>query len=113
MANPLTINLLDVLTVLAAQLELGRQLGPVVDGVHDGLGLVGVRQSQHVPDLVHGHAKQVDAVGRVGSDGFEVLLVVEVHVSCVLGVGDLAAVAVEVVLAVLVGSCNHRQPWRA
>ena len=104
MVRNLTINLLDVLAVLTAQFKLWGQRGAVVDGVHDGLGLVGVGQSQHVADLVHGHAQQVDAVRGVGADGLEVLLIVEVHIARVLRVGDLTAVPVKIVLAVLVGT---------
>ena len=105
MTFELTINFLYVMPVVPGELELRGQLLRVVDGVHDGVGLVGVGQPQHVTDLMDSHPQQVDAVTAVGPDGLKVLLVIKVHVADIPRVGDFTAVTIEVVLAVLV------RPW--
>ena len=100
-------HLLKRASVEGAELELLAERR-LVDGEHDGLPLVVVRQAEHVADLVHGDPQEVDAVRLVVLD-LVVLVVVEVHAQADLRVRDLAAAAVERTVAVEVDACKKRR----
>ena len=67
-----------------------------------------MRQPEHVADLVHGDAQEVDAVRLVVLD-LVVFVVVEVHAHSDLRVRDLAATPVERTIAVEVHPCKKRR----
>ena len=58
-----TVDLLDSPEVVLRQLEVVR-LHPLVEGSHDGQGVVGVFQAQGVAQLVDCHQEQVVTCGR-------------------------------------------------
>ena len=55
---PHTVDLLDALEIVLRQLEVVR-LHVLVEGRHDGAGVVGVLEAQRVAQLVHGHQEEV------------------------------------------------------
>lgn len=63
---PHTVDLLDALEIILRQLEVVC-LHVLVEGCHDGAGVVGVLQSQRVAQLMHGHQEEVVPCG--GGDG--------------------------------------------
>lgn len=60
---PHTVNLLDALEIILRQLEVVC-LHVLVEGCHDGAGVVGVLQSQCVAQLVHSHQEEVIPCGE-------------------------------------------------
>ena len=66
LSPPHTVDLLDALEVVLRQLEVPR-LHVLVEGCHDGTGVVGVLQAQRVAQLMHSHQEEV--VPCRGRDG--------------------------------------------
>lgn len=64
---PHTVDLLDALEIILRQFEVVC-LHVLVEGRHDGTGVVGVLQSQRMAQLVHSHQEEVipcgEGVGR-------------------------------------------------
>lgn len=60
---PHTIDLLDALEIVLGQLEVVR-LHVLVEGCHDGAGVVGVLQSERVAQLMHSHQEEVVSCGE-------------------------------------------------
>ncbi|TNN71973.1 hypothetical protein EYF80_017761 [Liparis tanakae] len=63
----LTVDRLDASAVVVRDLEVFR-LKPLVEGRHDGRGVVGVLQTQSVTQLVDRHQEHVVAFGETNSD---------------------------------------------
>lgn len=53
-----TVDGLDASAVIVRELE-GLRVKPLVEGSHDGRGVVRVLQAQSVTKLVHGHQKDI------------------------------------------------------
>lgn len=66
LSPPHTVDLLDALEVVLRQLEVPR-LHVLVEGRHDGTGVVGVLEAQRVAQLMHSHQEEV--VPCRGRDG--------------------------------------------
>lgn len=62
-ALPHTVDLLDALEIVLRQLEVVC-LHVLVEGCHDGAGVIGVLQSQRVAQLMHSHQEEVIPCGE-------------------------------------------------
>lgn len=60
---PRTVDLLDALKVVLRQLEVVC-LHVLVEGRHDGAGVIGVLQPQRMAQLVHSHQKEIISCGE-------------------------------------------------
>lgn len=58
LSPPHTVDLLDALEIVLRQLEVVR-LHVLVEGRHDGAGVVGVLEAQGVAQLMHSHQEEV------------------------------------------------------
>lgn len=61
--RPRTVDLLDALEIILRQLEVVC-LHVLVEGCHDGTGVVGVLQPQRVAQLMHSHQEEVIPCGE-------------------------------------------------
>lgn len=64
---PRTIDLLDALEIILRQFEVVC-LHVLVEGRHDGAGVIGVLQSQRVAQLMHSHQEEVIPCGEGGGE---------------------------------------------
>ena len=80
--------MLNAVDVILRQLKV-RDVAEV-PGVHEGIGVAGVRQAQTVAELVGGHNEEVDSVGGAFR---EQLILVEMRVAILgeVGVGERPA----------------------
>lgn len=99
--RPRAVQVLDALLVVRAERQ---GVGEGVVGGHDGPGLPGVLQTQHVAKLMGSHLEEVRAWGGGGGRGFGV------HMVSITQLNRSASVRIWVQLVVSRGLTTHRSP---